>query len=214
MSPISLSCSFIVVFISVNLSNHSNLCSIQIMKNSEELVWKHVDSEEGEDLRIFRVRFDELRNPRNDFSLKAVVLEANDWVDVVAVTPEKKIIVVDQYRFGRRRVATEIPAGMIESGEDPKIAGQRELLEETGYSTETWKSLGWVEPNPAFLNNRCYQFLALDARKTHEPTLDKGEAIQVRELTLQELKEEIRRGKIRNSLGLLGLSKVFDLWGD
>ena len=182
------------------------------MKNSEELIWKHVDSEEGEDLRIFRVRFDELKNPRNDYSLKAVVLEANDWVDVVAVTPEKKIVVVDQYRFGRRRIATEIPAGMIESGEDPKVAGQRELLEETGYSTENWKSLGWVEPNPAFLNNRCYQFLAVDVRKTHEPKLDKGEAIHVRELTLQEVREEIRQGRIRNSLGLLGLSKAFDLW--
>jgi len=184
------------------------------MKSSEDIRWEHVTSEEGQDLRIFRLRFDELRNPRNAHSMKAVILEAPDWVDVVAVTPDKKIIVVDQYRFGRRRVATEIPAGMVEPGEDPQIAGMRELLEETGYTTETWKSLGWVESNPAFLNNRCHQFLALDVEKTHEPTLDDGEAIVVRELTLQEVKEEIRQGKVRNSLGLLGLSKVFDLWED
>ncbi|PID55611.1 NUDIX hydrolase [candidate division KSB3 bacterium] len=184
------------------------------MNDTEALVWKRLRSEEGQDLRVFRLRFDELKNPRNDYVLKAVVLEANDWVTVVAVTPEKKIVVVDQYRFGRRCVSTEIPAGIIETGESPQMAGQRELLEETGYSTDRWTSLGWIEPNPAFLNNLCHQFLALDVRKTHEAKLDEGEALQVRELTLQELQEEICRGNIRNSFSLLGLSKVFDLWTD
>ncbi len=177
------------------------------------MTWKHLRSEPGPDFHIFRTRFDWLENPRNFHSMKAVVLEVPDWITVAAITPEGKIVVVHQYRFGIRKTTTEIPAGIIERDESPEQAAKRELLEETGYTSEKWTSLGWVEPNPAFQDNRCYQWLARDVSKTDVQDLDDGEDIAVQELSVKELRQEIQNGNMRNSLALLTLSQVVDLWG-
>ncbi len=177
------------------------------------MTWKHLRSEPGPDFGIFQSRFDWLENPRNSHSLKAVVLEVPDWINVAAFTPEGKVVVVHQYRFGMRKTTTEIPAGIIEDGESHENAAKRELLEETGYSTDRWEYLGWVEPNPAFQNNRCHQWVARDVRRTNRQNLDDGEAIAVQELSVEEVRDKIHKGDMRNSLALLTLSRVLDVWG-
>lgn len=178
----------------------------------QRLKWHRTRSAEVMDLKIFNVRYDWLENPRNGRQSRATILETPDWVDMVPVTPEGKIVLVDQFRFGIAAVTTEIPAGVIESGETPLAAAQRELLEETGYTSSEWVDLGWVEPNSAFQDNRCHQWLARDARLTHPPDLDEGEMIAVRVQSLDEVRQEIAAGRLRNSLALLALSKVFNLW--
>ena len=174
--------------------------------------WKYLGQEYGADVGIFRLRFDWVENPRNASSLKAVVLELPDWVNVVAVTPEGRIVLVDQYRFGIKAITSEIPAGGVAPDEPPLHAAIRELREETGYTSDDWTYLGAVEPNPAFQNNHCHLFAARNARKTHDPELDEGEAIHVREVTLDALREDIRSGKFLNALGLLALTHVFQIW--
>lgn len=176
-----------------------------------EKSWEVIRSEQGPNLILFQARYDWVRNPRNAKSMKAVILECADWVNIVAVTPEKKVVVVKQFRFGVGKTTIEIPAGIIDRGETPAQAAVRELKEETGYTATKWKYLGWVEANPAFLNNLCHQWLALDAVKTYAPQLDDGEEISVSELTLKEVRGEIEQGHIRNSLSVLALSRVFDL---
>jgi 8-oxo-dGTP pyrophosphatase MutT (NUDIX family) len=175
--------------------------------NPWEILW----SEPGPDLILFRARYDWVRNPRNAKSMKAVILEAPDWVNIVAITPEKKVVVVKQFRFGVAKTTVEIPAGIMDKGESPQQAAVRELKEETGYATDNWRYLGWFEANPAFLNNVCHSWVALDVVKTHAPRLDEGEEISFAELSLEEVREEIERGNMRNSLTLLALSRVFDL---
>jgi 8-oxo-dGTP pyrophosphatase MutT (NUDIX family) len=181
------------------------------MDANEERAWEVLKTEQGPDLILFQARYDWVRNPRNEKSMKAVILETTDWVNVVAVTPEKKVVVVKQYRFGIQKTTTEIPAGLMEVGESSEQAALRELKEETGYTTDNWKYLGWVEANPAFLNNLCHQWLALDVVKTDQTELDEGEEILVTELSLEQLYSEIKQGRMRNSLTLLALAKVFDL---
>ncbi len=181
------------------------------MDTNAEKVWEVLKSEQGPDLILFQTRYDWVRNPRNAKSMKAVILESKDWVNVVAITPEKKILVVKQFRFGIKKTTTEIPAGLMEVGETSEQAAVRELKEETGYTTDNWKYLGWVEANPAFLNNICHQWLALDVVKTDQTELDEGEEIVVTELSLEEMYAEIKQGRMRNSLTLLALAKVFDL---
>lgn len=176
--------------------------------------WEVIRSEPGPNLVLFQARYDWVRNPRNAKSLKALVLESADWVNIVAITPEKKLVVVRQYRFGIERTTTELPAGIIESGETSEQAAIRELKEETGYTAATWKYLGWVETNPAFMNNLCHQWLALDVVKTSSPELDEGEDVSVAELSLEEAHFEIEQGNMRNSLTVLSLSRVFDLRSD
>ena len=178
----------------------------------KKLNWKLLRSQKGDSLRIAKVRFDWWKSPRNGMELKATVLETPDWVNIVAITPIGKILVVKQFRFGAQAVTTETPAGVMEADEGPQDAAIRELVEETGYTTANWTYLGWGEPNPAFQDNRCYQFLAKDVRKTHETAQDEGEDILFSEMTIEEVKNEIKEERMRNSLSLLTLSRVFDIW--
>jgi ADP-ribose pyrophosphatase len=177
----------------------------------EEREWRLIKSEPGPDLRIFQSRFDWLENPRNKKVLQAVILEARDWVNVVALTPEEKIVAVSQFRFGIRRLSLEVPAGLVDPGESPLEAAERELAEETGYAAGEWIPLGWSYANPAFLDNRAHHFLARSATPAKTPQPEDGEDILCATLTLAEVRRAIQDGRMRNAMSLLALSKVFDL---
>jgi ADP-ribose pyrophosphatase len=173
--------------------------------------WTRHASEPGPELMICRARFDTLENPRTGERLRRTVLETPAWVNVVALTPERHLVVVRQFRFGSGAVTTEIPGGVVDRGEEPLEAARRELREECGYSAERWSSLGAVEPNPAFHDNVCHHFLAEEARRTHPQELDRGEDIVVATLPLEEVRDLVRSGTIRHSLVVCALARIMDL---
>ena len=182
------------------------------MKDSNTLKhWELVKSGPGPDLALFRVRYDWQRNPRSGHTVKATVLEAPDWVNVVALTPEGRLVVVEQFRFGSGEVTVEIPAGIVEEGEEHGKAAARELAEETGYSSGSWEYLGWSAPNPAYLDNRCHHWLARNAERTREPAPEVGEDLRADELSRDALRAEIAAGRFRHSLAFSALAHVFDL---
>ena len=176
--------------------------------------WKLLKTENGPDLLLFRVRYDWYRNPRNQKEMKRLVLQSGDWVNIVATTDDNKIILVNQYRFGSGRITTEIPAGLVDPGENSRAAAERELREETGYTTDSWTYMGNVEPNPAFQNNRCHHWFAQNVIKTHEPQLDTGEDIVVSLLSFSETKEAICNGTINHVLALSALSRLPFFWNE
>lgn len=173
--------------------------------------WTIERTESGPELLIATARFQHATNPRTGRTLRRTVLDVPDWVNVVALTPERRVVVVRQYRFGTAKVTVEIPGGVIDLGEPPEAAARRELQEETGYTAERWTALGPVEPNPAFQNNLCHHFLAEGARLTHALDLDPGEDIVVDTLSLEELGQALRSGAIRHSLVVSALSRVLDV---
>ena len=176
--------------------------------------WQLVRSEPGPDLVLFRTRFDWLKREGHPGQIKAVVLETADWVNVVALTPQNRLVVVHQYRFGMGKMTVEIPAGLMEPEETPLEAAMRELREETGYTTERWQYNGWVEANPAFMNNRCHFWLAQDVVQTHPLEWDDNEEIVIGEMTVEEVYQQIREGRMRNAFTILGLARVFDMRGE
>jgi 8-oxo-dGTP pyrophosphatase MutT (NUDIX family) len=181
----------------------------KIQKND----WKYLRSASGPELKLFRARFDWVTNPRNGHTIKATVLESPDWVNVVALTADEKLVVVRQHRFGTRQTTTEIPAGIIEPGESHREAAKRELREETGYTSEEWAYLGFVEPNPAFLDNRCYHWAARNVVKTAQPANDPGEHLSVSEMSFDEVRREIGSNRFRHSLAFTALAHLLDLRG-
>ncbi|MEE2714137.1 MAG: NUDIX hydrolase [Planctomycetota bacterium] len=173
--------------------------------------WPRIASRHGEDLHVFRPRWDMVQNPRTRAQMERVVCETPDWVNVVAFTPERELVMIRQYRFGTERVELEIPGGLIDPGETPESSAVRELEEETGYAAARWTSLGSVAPNPAYQDNRCWHFLAEGAVPAGDQDLDPGEDIAVEVMSTEQVMEAIRSGAISHALCITALSHVLDL---
>lgn len=173
--------------------------------------WPRHSVEPGPHLGLMRVTFRNLTNPRTAKPFRATVLETGSYVNVLPFTSDGRIVLVEQYRFGRERVTLEAPAGLIHKDESPGDCAWRELREETGYTGGTIQALGAVEPNPAFMTNLCYHFLVRGCERTCELEQDPGEDIVVRILTEARVVELVRTGAINNALTLTLLSRALDL---
>ncbi len=165
--------------------------------------WPKVGAERVGEFRIFRVRRDFLRMPRTGDVLDRFVLEMPDWVNVVPVLPDGRLVLVEQFRPGTGEITLEFPAGIIEPGEDPCAAGLRELEEETGYRAESCRLLGVVAPNPATQDNRLAVVLASGCTATGQRAFDEGEDLVVRVVDRADVERLIAAGRITHALTIV-----------
>ncbi len=162
---------------------------------------KHQTTSIG-DFKVFSLRKDVIESPRTGARHDFYVLEAGPWVNVVPITPDGEVVLIEQYRHGIESVTLEIPGGMVDADESPMAAAARELLEETGYRAEMMVPLGTSHPNPAILNNTLYTYLAAGAKKVAEPSPEAGEDISVVTLPVEEIPKLVRAGRITHALVL------------
>jgi 8-oxo-dGTP pyrophosphatase MutT (NUDIX family) len=170
--------------------------------------WLRLNHRSLGDHRIFKLVEERFESPRNGHRMDAVVLEADDWVNVIALTSARECVLVRQYRFGNGAVSLEIPGGVIDPGESPLTAAKRELREETGYASERWTGLGSCAPNPAFIRNRLHLFLAEDCARAGAQAQDAGEDIEVLLVPEARLDEAIARGEVDHALVLVAFLKL------
>jgi len=173
--------------------------------------WKQIRLEKGPQIPLFDLEFHYMENPRNRSVLKALILRAQDTVNIIAMTAGEEILFVKQFRFGVSDFILELPAGLIDLGENPISTAKRELEEETGFTSEKWHYLGYSLINPAYVNNGCHHFMAMDAQMKGKQRLDDTETIQVEVFPLDSIPEIIKKGIIRDAISIAGLCRFMDI---
>lgn len=167
--------------------------------------WTISSSRELVDCRVFKVREDTSRRDSDGAESTFFVVENPDWANILAVTKDREVILIEQFRHGSGSMILEIPGGMADEGEDPMAAAGRELIEETGYSPGRMIAIGRSLPNPAIQNNTIHHFLAIDCEKTVEVAFDDHESIATRLVPLSELEDLVHNGEITHSLAITAI---------
>jgi 8-oxo-dGTP pyrophosphatase MutT (NUDIX family) len=153
--------------------------------------------------RIFTLKTDTSVSPLTGREHDFFLLEAGDWINVVPITDDGRVLLVRQYRHGTREMTLEVPGGLIDPGETPAQAAARELVEETGFRAGRIEAIGRVRPNPALFNNWCYTFLARDLEPVGpEPSADEEgtEDVELVTAALRDIPDMIAREEITHAL--------------
>lgn len=168
-----------------------------------DLKEKKIASETIYQGKILNLRVDTVRLPNGKESKREVV-EYNGAVAIVALTAENDVVLVRQYRYPAQREFLEIPAGKLEPGESPLACAQRELMEETGASSEKWRELCSFYSTPGFSTELMHIFLARDVNFT-EQRLDEDEFVEVKRVSLPTAWQMIKDGKIYDAKSIAGI---------
>ena len=162
--------------------------------------WPYIRSQSERSYRVFSIRTDTAISPRTGVEHDFYIIESRDWVNIIPLTADHRVVMVSQYRHGSREVTLEIPGGLVDPGDTPHEAAARELLEETGYQAEEMVKIGASNPNPAIFNNRCYTFMARNVTKVSDPKPDQTEDIEVVLIPLCDIPGLIQKGEIDHAI--------------
>jgi 8-oxo-dGTP pyrophosphatase MutT (NUDIX family) len=174
--------------------------------------WKTISSKTLGDFRMFKVRSEAKQSPRTGETHEFYVIDSSNWVNIVAVTPNDELVMIDQYRHASDTVELETPGGIIDPEDaSPLTAGIRELREETGYEGSPAKIIGEFFPNPALLTNTCYTILVENCRYAGPVKFDQTEDLLTRLVPVRDIPALVQSGKIRHAL-ILNALYYFDLW--
>lgn len=137
------------------------------------------------------------------------ILELPNWINVIAITKEGEMVMIDQYRHALGETRYELVAGVIDDGESPLEAAKRELLEETGFGGGTWSAFMTLAPNTNNQNNLSYTFLAEGVEKIQEQHQESTEDIHVHVMSKDDVRQLLESGEIIQALHSAPLWKYF-----
>jgi ADP-ribose pyrophosphatase len=176
----------------------------------QDLVWEVIESREDRKYGLFSVVVNRSRSPRTGNIHEFQVLRSPDWVAVVPVTADSRVVMVRQYRHGTGDLSLEPPGGLIKEGQTPEQSAREELEEETGFLAAGLELVGWMHPMPAILTNKFYVFVARDASRTGTRHPDETEEIETVLVPLHQIREYIRSGRITCSVMIAALLLFLD----
>jgi 8-oxo-dGTP pyrophosphatase MutT (NUDIX family) len=165
--------------------------------NDEQLRhWTVRSSSYRVDEPFLRVRSDTVELPNGTIIEGYFVRESRGFVIVAALTPERRVVLVRQYKHGVAQIVLELPAGMIDAGETPEACAIRELAEETGYVGDAPQLLRTLFADPTSSNASFHIFLIENAVRKFAQSLDTTEAIEVETTSIEDLHAAVRDGRI------------------
>ncbi len=163
--------------------------------------WQTISSEKIADCRVFSVNRTLASPAGEERTHHFYVLHPSHWVNVLPITENNEVVLVEQFRHGTGQLTLEIPGGMVDFDDpSPMHAGARELLEETGYEGSELIHIGRNHPNPAIQSNYCDTFLARGVKRIIEPKFDRNEYIEIRLTPIEQIPELIQSGQITHAL--------------
>ena len=168
-------------------------------------MWKIKKTERILDSEFVKVDKDDVILPKGREIPDFYKVTIKDCSAIVAIKEDHHIILKKEYRHCYKQELIEIPAGVLEAGEDPLKTAKRELLEETGYKSDKWTYLGKTLESSAKLTNYMHIYMAEDCKKVSKQKLDYGEDIEVIEADFEEAIQMIMNNEIicNSSIGAI-----------
>jgi len=158
--------------------------------------WRVRDSTYVVDSKFLRLRRDSIELPGGEIIDDYFVREGRGFSVIFALTPERRVVLVRQYKYGINRIVVELPAGFVDEGEEPHQTAVRELAEETGYVADSVEHVRSFAAEPSNSETCMHVFLARDARPKARQQLDLTEVIEVELVDVARLKALVRDGSI------------------
>ncbi|MFH0713493.1 MAG: NUDIX hydrolase [Candidatus Micrarchaeota archaeon] len=153
---------------------------------------------------VYRDKFLIVRKKPQQGKRDYTIVKFRPSVAIVAVTPNDKIVLIKQYREPLEKEILELPAGVKDRGDETALqTAKRELIEETGYTSKTWTSLGRFSIEPNVVATQPFIFLALDATRKQQMKIE--ENIKHREYTWNEIEELINKRQLTDALSIASL---------
>lgn len=171
--------------------------------SDNDLIETRISSEIIAQGGMLTARRDQVRLPNGGTSQREYVIHPGAVV-IAALLDNGNLVLERQFRYPLNRVFIELPAGKIDQGEDPLITGQRELLEETGYSANEWVYLALQHPCIGYSNEVIHIYLARGLI-AGEHNRDEDEALQLFEASLDECLAMVQRGEITDGKTIVAL---------
>lgn len=175
--------------------------------------WKLLDSKYIVKRPWATLRVDKLQMPNGHIKEEYYVLEYPTWVNMIGFTTDQQILFVKQYRHGAAKVLVELPAGVVEPGEEPADGARREMLEETGYAFQSIEKICELYANPATSDNLTHTYLLKGGVRIQEQNLDDSEDIEVITLNVEQARDLLLSNKIGQSLHSAALFYTFQKLG-
>lgn len=171
--------------------------------SNQDLIEHYISSEEIASGGMLTVKRDQVRLPNGHQSQREYVIHPGAVV-IVPILPNGNVLLERQFRYPLHQVFIELPAGKIDAGEEVLITGQRELLEETGYTARHWVKLGLQHPCIGYSNEVIHMYLAQEM-ESGQHQRDEDESLEVFELSFGDCMEMIYQGQITDGKTIVAM---------
>lgn len=154
--------------------------------------------------KVFDLRVDEIKYESGNSGIREVAVHPGGAV-VAALTDEKELLLVKQFRYPFQKFLLELPAGKLDLGEDPEICAARELEEETGYSAKRIVKLGQINTTPGFCTETLHIYLAAELTEGDHKREEGEYGMEIHSYPLNEVEDMITRGDITDAKTISGI---------